>query len=706
MPFQKLQFRPGVVKDVTGYTNEGGWRLSNLVRFRFGYPQSIGGWSKYVSTSFLGSCRALINWVTLSSQNLLGVGTNLKYYLVRGGEYFDITPLRITVTLSGPFTATTGSPTIAVYDVAHGCVNGDFVTFSGATSLGGNITAAVLNKEYEITYIDADNYTITASVSASASDTGHGGSSVSAAYQINTGLDTQVGGTGWGAGTFSTLLTYTLTNPLTTSSTSPIVTVAHTSHGLATGNYVAITSASAIGGIPAASLQSTFPVTVINANSYTITTVTNATSIVAGGGGSVVLIYPNGSRAWGSATTVSVGNSLRLWAQDNYGENLVFNIRNGGVYYWQANTGLTSRGVLLSSLSSDLQTPDIATQVLVSDRDRHIIALGANYGQGGSQDPLIIRFSSQEDPYTWTAQATNTAGDLRLGSGSAIIRGVETKREIMVFTDTAAYSMQYVGPPYTFGIQQIATGINVAGFNAFATVDDTVFWMGKNSFYVYSGKVDPLPCPLQNHVFTNFNITQGDKVYAAVNTEFSEITWFYPSLSAEDNDVYVTFNYLEKVWTYGTMARTAWIDSGVNQYPIAASVDNYLYNHEIGTDDGSTNPASPLNAYLESSPMDLGEGEKFSFVRRVIPDVTFVNATNTPRLDMTLKTQNYPGSNYADDVASPVIRTATVPVEQYTEVENVRLRGRSVVLRIESNRVGTRWVLGSPRLEIQTDGRR
>jgi hypothetical protein len=615
MPFQKLQFRPGVVKDVTGYTNEGGWRLSNLVRFRFGYPQSIGGWEKYAPTSFLGSCRALINWVTLASQNLLGVGTNLKYYIVRGGEYFDITPLRITVTLSNPFTASTGSPTVAVYDVAHGCVNGDFVTFSGAVSLGGNITAAVLNKEYQITYIDADNYTITASVSASGSDTAHGGSSVSTAYQINTGLDTQVGGTGWGAGTW-------------------------------------------------------------------------------------------GRGAWGSATTVSVGNSLRLWAQDNYGENLIYNVRNGGVYYWQANTGLTSRGVLLSSLSSDLQTPDIATQVLVSDRDRHIIALGANYGQGGSQDPLIIRFSSQEDPFTWTAQATNTAGDLRLGSGSAIIRGVETKREIMVFTDTAAYSMQYVGPPYTFGIQQIATGINVAGFNAFATVDDTVFWMGKNSFYVYSGKVDPLPCPLQNHVFTNFNITQGDKVYAAVNTEFSEITWFYPSLSAEDNDVYVTFNYLEKVWTYGVMARTAWIDSGVNQYPIAASTDNYLYSHEIGTDDGSTNPASPLNAYLESSPMDIGEGDKFSFVRRVIPDVTFVNATNTPRLDMTLKTQNYPGSNYADDVASPVIRTAVVPVEQYTEVENVRLRGRSVVLRIESNRVGTRWVLGSPRLEIQPDGRR
>jgi hypothetical protein len=616
MPFQKLQFRPGVVRDVTGYTNEGGWRLSNLVRFRFGFPQSIGGWQKYSPSSpFLGTCRALLNWVTLASQNLLGIGTNLKYYINRGGENFDITPLRSTVTLSNPFTATNGSPTIAVYDVAHGCVDGDFVTFSGAVSLGGSITATVLNKEYQITYVDQDNYKITASVNAGPSDTGHGGSSVSAAYQINTGLDTQVGGTGWGAGTW-------------------------------------------------------------------------------------------GRGTWGSATTSSVGNTLRLWSQDNYGEDLLINVRNGGLYYWDANFGLTGRAVPLSSLSTDLQTPDIAIQILVSDRDRHIIALGANYGGGSPQDPLVIRFSSQEDPFTWTAQATNTAGDLRLGSGSTIIRGVETKREIVVFTDIAAYSLQYVGPPYTFGIQQIATGINVAGYNCFATVDDTVFWMGKSSFYVYTGKVDPLPCPLQNHVFTNFNISQSDKVFAGVNSQYSEVTWFYPSGSSDENDVYITFNYSEKVWTYGTLSRTAWIDTGVNTYAIAANTDNYLYEHEVGTDDGSTNPPSPLNAYIESSPMDISEGDKFSFVRRIVPDVSFVNATNSPRLDLTLKAQNYPGSTYVDGPVSDTIRTAVVPVEQYTQVENVRLRGRSVVFRIESNRVGTRWILGSPRLEIQTDGRR
>jgi hypothetical protein len=319
---------------------------------------------------------------------------------------------------------------------------------------------------------------------------------------------------------------------------------------------------------------------------------------------------------------------------------------------------------------------------------------------------LIIRFSSQEDPFLWTPSATNTAGDLRLGSGSSIIRGVETKREVVVFTDVAAYSLQYVGPPYAFGIQQIAAGLTVAGYNCFATVDDSVFWMGQNNFYVYSGKVDPLPCPLNNYVFNNFNFDQSDKVFAAVTSQFSEITWFYPSANSEENDLYITFNYSEKVWTYGALARTAWLDRGVRQYPIAASPDGYIYNHELGTDDGSTSPASPLNAYIESSPVDIGEGDKFSFVRRIIPDVTFIDATNNPRLDLTLKTQNYPGSNYVDGPTSTTTRTAVVPVEQYTEVENVRLRGRSVVFRIESNRVGTRWALGSPRLEIQMDGRR
>ena len=614
MPLQKLQFRPGVVRDLTGYTNEGGWRSSNLVRFRYGFPQSIGGWAKYSTSQFLGTCRSMLNWITLSGDNILGMGTNLKYYIERGGAYNDITPLRSTVTLTNPFAATNGSSIITVTDSAHGCTDGDFVTFSGATSLGGNVTAAVLNKEYEITYVDANTYTITVAVTANSSDTGNGGT-VTAAYQINVGLDTQVGGTGWGAGTW-------------------------------------------------------------------------------------------GRGTWGSAASLSATNTLRLWSQDNYGEDLIFNVRNGGVYYWDASAGYATRGVTLASLSTDPSTPTLAAQVLVSDRDRHVIAFGANQGSSTAQDPLLIRFSSQEDPFTWTPTATNTAGDLRLGSGSSIVHAVETKREILVFTEVALYSMQYIGPPYTFGIQLISSNISINGYNSAAAIDDTVFWMGDLEFYVYTGKTDPLQCPLKDYVFNDFNFSERDKVYAGLNSEFNEVTWFYPSASSSENDRYVTFNYREQVWTYGNMARTAWLDHGVRQYPIGASPDHYLYNQEFGTDDGSTTPSTPLNAYIESSPLDIGDGDRFSFVRRIIPDVTFINSTNTPQLDMIIKTQNYPGSNYQNGSDSEIVRTATVPVEQYTQVKDIRLRGRSIILRVESNRLGTCWRLGSPRVEIQQDGRR
>jgi len=617
MPLQKLQFRPGIVRDLTGYTNEGGWRISNLVRFRYGFPETVGGWAKYSTDQFLGTCRSMLNWTTLMGDNLLGMGTHLKYYIERGGQFNDITPIRSTVVLSNPFTATNGLSVINVYDVAHGCTDGDFVTFSGAVSLGGNVTAAVLNKEYEITLINADNYSITVAVTANSSDSGNGGASVTAQYQINVGLDTQVGANGWGAGTW-------------------------------------------------------------------------------------------GRGTWGSGTTLSASNTLRLWSQDNYGEDLIYNVRNGGLYYWDASTGYSpvTRGVSLASLSSDPTTPTIASQVIVSDRDRHVIAFGANQGGSTAQDPLLIRFSSQEDPFTWTATATNTAGDLRLGSGSAIVKAVETKREILVFTELALYSMQYVGPPYTFGIQQLSSNISINGYNSLAAIDDTVFWMGDREFYVYTGKTDPLLCPLKDYVFTDFNYSERDKVYAGLNSEYNEITWFYPSANSSENDRYVTFNYKEQVWTYGNLARTAWLDHGVREYPQAASPDNYIYNHEFGTDDGSTTPATPLNAYIESSPLDIGDGNQFSFVRRIIPDVTFINATNDPRLDLIIKTQNYPGSNYQNGSDSEVLRTATVPVEQYTQVKDIRLRGRSIIFRVESNRVGTCWRLGSPRIEIQADGRR
>lgn len=616
MPLQKLQFRPGVVRDLTGYTNEGGWRDSNLVRFRFGFPESIGGWQRYTETTFLGTCRSMLNWVALDGSDYLGMGTTYKYYIEQGGFFNDITPLRETVTLTNPFTATNGSSTLTVADTAHGCVTGDFVTFSGATGLGGNVTAAVLNREYQVTVVNANSYTVTMSVTANATDVSGspGGGTVTAAYQINVGLDNQVGGTGWGAGSWS-----------------------------------------------------------------------------RGG--------------WGSGTNLGVSNQIRIWTQDNYGEDLIFNVRGGGIYYWDASGGF-ARGVTLASLSSDPETPTVATQVMVSDRDRHVIAFGANSGGATAVDPLRIRFSSQEDPYLWTPSATNTAGDLRLGSGSTIVKAIETKREILVFTDVALYSMQFLGPPYTFGIQQLASGITINGFNSVAAVDDTVLWMGEDQFYIYSGQTKELTCPVLNYVFNDYNQEQSDKVFAGVNSEFSEVTWFYPSSSASEPNRYVTYNYVDGSWSFGNLGRTAWIDRGVRRYPLASATDYHLYYHEFGTDDGSTNPSSALNAYIESAPIDIGDGDKFSFIRRLIPDLNFFNSTNNPTVDMVLKTQNYPGSNYESGSTSPTTRTATVPVDQYTQVSDVRLRGRSVILRVESNRVGTRWKLGSPRIEIRTDGGR
>lgn len=615
MPFQKLQFRPGIVRDVTAYTNEGGYFDCNLVRFRLGFPETMGGWQKLSNNTYLGSVRSLLNWVTLDGSNLLALGSNLKYYIEEGGQYFDITPIRDTVTLSGAFAATSGLSTIVVTDTAHGCVNGDFVTFSGAASLGGNVTATVLNQEYQITYIDANSYRITVAVTANGSDTGTGGASISAQYQINTGLDTQVGGTGWGAGTW-------------------------------------------------------------------------------------------GRGGWGSATTVSVGNSLRQWSQDNYGEDLIFNVRNGGVYYWYGAGGNTTRAVTLASLSTDTSTPDIANQVIVSDRDRHVIAFGPNMGNSSAQDPLNIRFSDGEDPFTWFPSATNTAGDLRIGSGTKIVRAVETKREIVVFTDVAAYSMQYLGPPYTFGIQQLAANITINGFNSAIAVDDAVFWMGNNNFYAYAGQTTPIPCPVQSYVFNDFNVAQCEKVYAFLSAQFNEVNWLYPSAESEENDRYVTYNYVDKVWTFGVLSRTAWLDDGVRTYPIAAATDGYLYNHEYGTDDGSTNPASPISAYIETTPFDIGDGDKFSFVRRIVPDIKFFDSTNSPEASLVLKTQNYNGSSYVSGSTSSVTRTSSVPIDLYTNVANVRVRGRSLIFRIESNKVGTRWGLGSPRMEIRTDGGR
>jgi len=629
MALQKLQFRPGINRETTSYANEGGWFECDKIRFRFGVPEKIGGWIATSSNTFLGTCRDLHSFVALDGSKYTGVGTHLKYYLEEGGAYNDITPIRETTSAGDvTFAATDGSSTLTVTDTDHGAIENDFVTFSGAVSLGGLITADVLNQEYQIVEIlTANTYTITAkdtsgaTVTANASDTGNGGASVVGAYQINVGLDTTVVGTGWGAGTW-------------------------------------------------------------------------------------------GRGTWGSGTSLLVaGATLRLWSADNFGEDLIFNARDGGIYYWDKSTSSApfARGVALSSLSgADATTPTIAKQVLVSDNDRHILVFGCDPQDNiGTQDPLLIRFSDQESPTTWAATATNTAGDLRIGSGSEIVCAVETRQQVIVFTDVSLHAMQYLGPPFTFGINQISENTTIMGPKAAKAVDDAVYWMGLEEFYVYTGQVQKLPCSVKSYVFNDFNDAQAEKVFAALNSSFNEITWFYPSASSDVIDRYVTFNYAEQVWTIGTMARSAWLDRGINAQPIAAGLDGKLYQHEIGNDDGSTSPVTAIDAYIESSQVDIGDGENFAFIRRMIPDVTFDGSeAASPAATFTLKTRNFPGTSYSTTDPSVVTRTATVPVEQFTDQVHVRLRGRSFALRIESDATGVQWRLGSPRIDIRQDGRR
>ena len=641
MPLTKLQFRPGVNRETTSYTNEGGWYDCDKVRFRFGTPEKIGGWQRISTLSFLGTSRILHPFVALDGSNFIGNGTHLKYYIELGGGYNDITPLRET-TAAGDvtFAAVNGSSTLTITDALHGAAENDFVTFSGAATLGGTITAAVLNQEYQIVTVpDENTYTLVARevatlgqitidgqytptpVTANASDTANGGGAIIGKYQVNTGLNTTVTGTGWGAGPYS-------------------------------------------------------------------------------------------RGTWGSGTSIGgVEDILRLWSNDNFGEDLLINVRNGGIYYWDKsiNTDPYARAVALSDVAgADATTPTIAKQVMVSDRDRHVLAFGCDPQDNiGVQDPLLIRFSDQENPLVWAAEATNTAGDLRLGTGSEIITAVETRQQILVFTDKSLHALQYLGPPFTFGNSLISTNTTISSPLAAVAVDDMVYWMGEQDFYVYSGQVQKLPCSVRSYVFGNFNKAQSEKVTCGVNSSFSEVWWFYPSASSSTLDRYVVFNYQENSWYYGELTRSSWTDRGISPYPIAAGLDGYLYYHEYGSDDGSSNPPSAIASYIESSQMSIGAGDSFVFLTKLIPDVTFEGSVSpAPSVSMTLEARSYPGAAYTSTKSSTVTRSATVPVEQFTNEVMVRLRGRSFAFKINSSDTGVDWRLGTPRVALRPDGRR
>jgi hypothetical protein len=615
MPLKKLQLKSGVNREGTRYSTEGGWFSCDKIRFRQGTPEKIGGWQRISSETYNGVCRSLWQWATLSGVPYLGVGTNTKYYIAYGGAYYDITPVVSTVTLTNPFTTVNGSATVTVTDVAHGATTGTFVTFSGATAVGG----LTLNGEYQITVLTVDSYTITAASNASSSATG--GGTVTAAYQVSAGTEIAVALSGWGAG-------------------------------------------------------------------------------------------PWGFGAWGIGSSGSA--SIRIWNHQNFGQDLIYGPKGGAMYYWDATTGLTFRGVALNSLSGATDVPTVQTLFMVSDASRFTIAFGCNDYGSSDIDPMLIRWSDQESAVNWTPAATNQAGSLRLSHGSRIDATLQTRQEILVWTDTSVYGLQYLGPPVVWGSQLLADNVSIVSDRAVALAAGVAYWMGEDKFYTYDGRVNTLSCDLRQYIFSDINLDQYSQVCAGTNEQFNEVWWFYCSASSTQIDRYAVYNYLEKVWYYGNLGRTAWTDIGVtSNFPIAATYVNNLVQHETGNDDNATASTLPIEAYITSSEFDIDDGDRFGFVWRVLPDVTFRgSSTASPSATMTLLPLQNSGSGYNSPASlggsdnGVVTRTATVPIEAFTGQVNIRVRGRQMSIKMASDGLGVQWQLGAPRLDIRPDGRK
>lgn len=627
MPLQKLKFKPGVDRENTNYTNEGGWYDCDKIRFRSGTPEKIGGWVLAFANQITGIVRALYNWVTLSGDDLLAMGTNTGLYLENGGLTEDITPVQEVISISS-FNFTSGSNVITVnFFDPHGLTTGNTALFFNCPSLSsGSIPAAEINTLHEVTVIDADTVTIEV-VSTAGSN---GSASTSNPFTWMAGKLVEAGpayattGTGWGTGAWS-------------------------------------------------------------------------------------------RGAWGSPASSIASTQIRLWALDNYGEDLVANIRDGNIYYWQFAEydwpAFTLQNYVQSlnvgnQLSLAQYVPTVAMGVVVTSQ-RHVVAFGCNPFNSSTQDRLLIRWSAQEDITTWLPSSTNTAGDIRMENGSYYMAHEETRTEILVWTDSAMYSMQYIGAPYVFSLNMMSPSVSISSPNAKATVGETTYWMGNDKFYMYNGRVQTLPCALRKYVFNDFNLTQKLQVCCGTNETFNEVWWFYPSANSMVNDRYVVYNYQENIWYYGNMVRTAWIDSKVRGYPVASDVEGNILYHEASVDDETTDTPVAIAAYIQSADMDIDDGYQFSFIKRIMPDVDFTGSTATnPTADFTVTVRNNPGTTYTKTTASPTVRTATVPVDQFTNMVWIRLRGRQMAFRISSDGLGTTWQLGSPRLDIQPDGRR
>jgi len=617
LAIQSIKLKPGINREGTRYTTEGGYYDGDKIRFRQGTPEKIGGWQQISTSTFEGVCRSLHNWVTLGGQNLIGVGTHLKFYISNVGNYNDVTPIRATVSLSSPFTTVSGSAVVTVADSNGGYQDGDYVTFSNASAVGGLTIDGEFVVSLSVTTA-AGTYNITAASNATSSATG--GGTVSAAYQINVGNPFAVPIEGWGASSW-------------------------------------------------------------------------------------------GSGAWnvGESSTTEI----RFFSQSNFGEDLIFGNNGGSIFYWDATGSVTTRAVLLSTLSGASDVPVIQNLILVSDISRFVFCFGTNEIGSNTIDPTLLRWSDQEDATNWTPSATNQAGSLRLSRGTKIVAASQARQEVLVWTDSSLYSLQYVGAPAVWAATLVGENISISSQNAVAYANGVAYWMGKDKFYMYDGRTQPLKCDVRKYIFNDFNTAQYSQVFSGTNESFHEVWWFYCSDGETNIDKYVIYNYLDKIWYYGTLARTAWLDSGLRDSPLAATYTLNLVDHESGVDDNQTTSTAAISAFIESSDFDIGDGDRFSLVNRVVPDVSFDGSTATnPAATLTLHALASSGSGRNSPVSeggvnnATVTRTATSPVEVFTDLINIRVRGRQLSMKFSSSATGVTWQLGTPRLDIRPDGRR
>jgi hypothetical protein len=706
MPLKKIIFKSGVNRENTRYTTEGGWYECDKIRFRQGTPEKVGGWFQTSSTTFLGICRSLWNWITLGSLNVLAVGTSLKYYIESGGAYYDITPLRYaesSTSLTNAFAVTNTLTTVTVTWAGSDLSTGDVVNISGCTVAVGGVPAVDFNKQFTVTRIGLNTFQIT--VATAATSTTSGGGTVAI-----------------------TLYKYTerLTNPFQCYLNSTLITVTDSAHGAITNDFVNFTSTSTFNGV---TITGWYQINVIDANTYTINASTQANANASSQGGTVTAQYQIntgsdfavplsgwGSGTWGTGTWgngTSTTQDLRLWSQSNFGENLVFGPRGGGIYYWVAANGVSTIGFNIATIYGASDVPTVQNYIAISDASRFVFAFGCNDYGSSVQNPMLIRWSDQESVSNWTPAATNQAGSLQLSHGSYIVTAMQVRQEILVWTDSTVYSLQYLGVPAVWGSQLLGDNISIVGQNATALASSIVYWMGRDKFYKYDGSVSTLSCDLRQFVYGNINLAQASQFFASTNEGFNEVWFYYCSEGSTVIDTYVVYNYLDQIWYYGYLGRTAWLDTGLRNYPIAATYSYNLVYHEYGVDDGTLLPATAIDSYIVSSEFDIDDGHNFGFVWRILPDLTFRGSSSAnPSMVMTLYPLQNSGSGYNDPLSeggsayATVQRTSTVTVEQYTGTIFVRVRGRQMAFKVQNNNLGDQWQLGAPRIDIRPDGRR